>query len=482
MPKYSLRHDYASGGSYSSHVPTFDGLVIGGGGGAYMSYAGGSNNHNHHHGHASSPEKPTNGRRERCLRHLMHIGLALLILTALAYAVLNKTDLGHKLNESLRNTFTGMSGDQPAADRGRSLDLDKAQTIVRKVDTDVLRSTVVETKTGKLQGFVQNVTGTEVATFLSVPYGKPPTGMLRFRRTEPIDRWEGTKLATQQPPPCIQSEYTQRIFPVNILNDSITEDCLFLNIWSPTGGADDRKRSVMIFLHGGMFTIGSIGLDEYDGRMLAAVGDVVVVTVQYRLGIFGFLDLDHEQVPGNMGLFDQYTALEWVSNNIEAFGGDPNSITLFGTSAGAISIGLHMYHPNATKLFHRAILQSGSPMLLKQVYSRGEDLAAKFAEQIGCWKPGNESSIYDNPEEVIECLDRTPFEKIYKLQDDLVRDNPIPFLPTIPSDYIENFLTDYNETTTLPQKEVIMGKCWISPSFYHHFHLPGQVSTRTRAP
>src|SRR5699024_3640002 len=120
-----------------------------------------------------------------------------------------------------------------------------------------------------------------------------------------------------------------------------------LNIWAPVSRNKTEKRSVMVLIHGGLFTIGSIGIDEYDGRMLAAVGDVIVVTIQYRLGIFGFLDMDNEAIPGNMGLFDQYTAFKWVSENIEHFGGDPQSITLFGTSAGSISIGFHMFSHRA---------------------------------------------------------------------------------------------------------------------------------------
>ncbi|KPM11186.1 acetylcholinesterase-like protein 7 [Sarcoptes scabiei] len=310
----------------------------------------------------------------------------------------------------------------------------------------ILRSIVVRTKVGRLRGFVQNVTGVEVQTFLSIPYAQPPIGRLRFRRTKPVRRWSNTRDATRIPPPCFQPEYTQRLFPVHILNENITEDCLYLNVWSPLNGR--KNNTVMIWIHGGLFTIGSTGIDEYDGRMLAAFGNVIVVSIQYRLGVFGFLDLDTERIPGNMGLFDQFTAIKWVRQNIKFFGGDPKSITLFGTSAGSISIGFHMFSPLTKHLFKRAILQSGSPMILKDALERGEKLAEKFASLIGCFKPSSSidsyennstmtsttptlSSIYDDPEPIVDCIDRTPIKLIYEAQNELVRDNPVPFMPTI---------------------------------------------------
>src|SRR5699024_5453530 len=132
------------------------------------------------------------------------------------------------------------------------------------------------------------------------------------------------------------------------------------------------------------------------------------------------------------------------------------SVTLFGTSAGSISIGFHMFSPRASPHFKRAILQSGSPMLLKQVYTRGEQLAEKFASMVGCFVKGN-GSIYDDPDPVVACLDELPYEKIYEAQGKLVENNPVPFMPTIPSEYIEQYIHDFNESTVLKQKEILMG-------------------------
>jgi para-nitrobenzyl esterase len=146
------------------------------------------------------------------------------------------------------------------------------------------------------------------------------------------------------------------------------EDCLTLNVWTP--GADKRRRPVMVYIHGGAYIIGSGRWGWYEGCRLVERGDVVLVTINYRLGAFGFLDLselgdgDHE-VSANCGLLDQVAALEWVRDNIERFGGDPNNVTVFGESAGGISICCLLAMNCARGLFHRAIVQSGGPNLIR---------------------------------------------------------------------------------------------------------------------
>jgi para-nitrobenzyl esterase len=140
-----------------------------------------------------------------------------------------------------------------------------------------------------------------------------------------------------------------------------SQDCLYLNVWTPA--ADARLRPVLVWIHGGAFVLGSGSAALYDGSLLARRGDVVVVTINYRLGAFGFLDLSRV-IPGeglsNAGLRDQVAALEWVRDNIEAFGGDPENVTIFGESAGGMSVGTLLGTPSAKGLFHRAICQSGA--------------------------------------------------------------------------------------------------------------------------
>ncbi|XP_027194901.1 acetylcholinesterase-like isoform X4 [Dermatophagoides pteronyssinus] len=408
--------------------------------------------------------------------------LLILIVGVIIYQAFNNyhviTYVSHSVKSFFRGDFDNIIGivDDNYNNNNNSDDR-KNNIYYVPGETEILRHMVIRTRLGRLRGFVQNVNNVEVQTFLSVPFGQPPIDKLRFRRTRPIRKWTGIKDATEFPSPCIQSEYTQRLFPVHIINQNVSEDCLYLNIWSPLGS---RNKSVMVMIHGGLFTIGSISVDEYDGRMLAAHGDVVVVTIQYRLGIFGFLDLDSERIPGNMGLFDQAMALKWIHDNIRYFGGNPNSITLFGTSAGSISIGFHMFSSHAQRLFQRAILQSGSPMLLKDAFLRGESVAEKFAEIIGCYEKGNQT-IYEDPEPIIDCIDQTPFDQIYKAQDEIVQDNPVPFMPTIPSEYIESLIGDFNDSIKLFQKQVLMGFNLNEGALMLHLSYP-KIYTRHDVP
>ena len=322
-----------------------------------------------------------------------------------------------------------------------------------KTNSEEDNSIIVLTKSGKIRGKTLDVLGTKVNTFLGIPYGEPPTGKLRFRHTVPVKSWNDVRNATRLPPACIQPEYTQKLFPVKILQWDMSEDCLFMNIWSPI--TNETSLPVMVWIHGGMFTIGSVGVDEYDGSVLATFGNVIVVSIQYRLGIFGFLDLETDEIPGNMGIWDQAMALKWINQNIANFGGDPNSVTLFGQSAGGISIGLHMMSPETKHLFKRAIFQSGSPMLLNQVYGRGHKIAQHFSQLVGCLPQGTD--LDDSLEMVVKCIDNMRFKKISDAQQEMVKGNPVPFLPTIPSDYVESFPTENNENITYEQKEILIG-------------------------
>lgn len=221
-----------------------------------------------------------------------------------------------------------------------------------------MSNTIVETVYGKLEGREIE----SVFAWKGIPYAKPPVGPLRFRAPERPNSWDGIQDAGSFSPvgPQTQREI-MKFFGNNVLN--ISEDCLYLNVWSPA--ADDKKRPVLVWIHGGSFVSGSGSSDWYDGASFADQGDVVVVTINYRLGVFGFLHLgefggEKYSTSGNCGILDQVAALEWVQENISAFGGDPNNVTVFGESAGAMSIGVLLGLPSAQGLFHRAIMQSGA--------------------------------------------------------------------------------------------------------------------------
>nr|QIK02111.1 carboxylesterase 11 [Holotrichia parallela] len=216
---------------------------------------------------------------------------------------------------------------------------------------------IVETEQGKLRGRIDcDYRGVKFYSFQGIPYAKPPLGKLRFKAPQPPESWPGVRDATQEGSEC----YSTHI----ILNTIVgSEDCLFLNVYTPNlpSRGECPLKPVMFWIHGGGFTSGSGNSDMYGPQYLIAE-DVVVVTINYRLGVLGFLSLNDLKlgVPGNAGLKDQVLALKWVQKNIRNFGGDPENVTIFGESAGGASVHFLMLSPMSKGLFHKAIAQSGS--------------------------------------------------------------------------------------------------------------------------
>jgi para-nitrobenzyl esterase len=219
----------------------------------------------------------------------------------------------------------------------------------------------VEVITG--YGRVRGTRSAGVCTFRGVPYAAAPEGPLRFLAPAPPRPWDGVFDATAAGTACPQSvgAATQevngfaRLFgPGDLLTD---EDCLNLNVFAPDDAEPGNAKPVMVWIHGGAFRIGTGGSPLYDGTRLARRGGVVVVTINYRLGVLGFLNLP-EVGPANVGLRDQIAALRWVQEEIASFGGDPTNVTIFGESAGAKSVECLVASPHARGLFGRAILQS----------------------------------------------------------------------------------------------------------------------------
>jgi carboxylesterase type B len=217
-----------------------------------------------------------------------------------------------------------------------------------------------------------------INVFKGIPFAEPPVGPLRFRPPVAKEPWNGAYNATYYRDACVQDP-TQEV-----TNGSVSEDCLHLNIFAPKpampGGA-----AVMVWIHGGGFVIGS-GLSYYPSPLVAA-GDVIVVTINYRLNAFGFLSTGDAASPGNVGMMDQVLALEWIKENIGAFGGDNNNITIFGESAGSASVNFHLLSERSKGLFNRAMMQSGT-MLSPWAFTNDRDFTRKQAfdigEKLGC--------------------------------------------------------------------------------------------------
>ncbi|HEX4491572.1 MAG TPA: carboxylesterase/lipase family protein [Acidimicrobiia bacterium] len=249
---------------------------------------------------------------------------------------------------------------------------------------------IVDTRSGKVQGLERN----GIHVFRGIPYAAPPVGGRRWKPPQREDAWDDVRDATK-----FSAQSAQGLFMLDQMlggeERAKSEDSLYLNVFTP--GLDDARRPVMVWIHGGAFMFGEGATPWYDGTKFATRGDVVLVSLNYRLGSFGFLHLadlfgDDVAGSGNVGLLDQVAALEWVRDNIEAFGGDPNRVTIFGESAGAGSIGTLLGMPAARGLFSAAIPQSGAASWFA-TREHATEIASVIVEQLGV-KPGDLDALY----------------------------------------------------------------------------------------
>jgi para-nitrobenzyl esterase len=221
-------------------------------------------------------------------------------------------------------------------------------------------------------GLVQGTRDHGIAVYLGVPFAAPPIGDLRWRAPQPVAAWPGVRQADKFAPACMQVPIVMPALGLDAV--TVNEDCLYLNVWTPSKSPKD-KLAVMVWIYGGGFTIGGTSMGQYDGKNLARKG-VVLVSVAYRLGQFGFLahpelSAENHGHSGNYGLLDQIAGLQWVKRNIAAFGGDPNRITIFGESAGGIAVSMLASSPLAKGLFRGAISESGGSFAPARLVNEG---------------------------------------------------------------------------------------------------------------
>ena len=281
---------------------------------------------------------------------------------------------------------------------------------------------IVETAQGRLEGFSKD----GVLRFNGIPYAKPPVGPLRWRAPEAPEPWTGIRDAARFGGIAPQVRSAAEAVLGGTPGEQ-SEDCLYLNVWTP---GTDSKRPVMVWIHGGAFVTGAGTIGTYNGKHLAARGDVVVVTINYRLGALGFLNLrdatdGKHEARGVEGLRDQIAALNWVKENIARFGGDPQNVTVFGESAGAMSIGALNAMPAAQGLFHKAILQSGAAHIGKR-----RDSSAKIAKLLLDTLGVRDAAHLAN----------VPLDAIVKAQAGILKSRRdgggLPFAPTIDGDLL----------------------------------------------
>jgi para-nitrobenzyl esterase len=282
-------------------------------------------------------------------------------------------------------------------------------------------ASIIRTEKGDVRGILSDDERVEI--FAGIPFAKPPVGELRWKEPQELEPWDGVLTADHFAPMAMQVEYG-RVFNflvncyVHSKNDRtykgpMSEDCLYLNVWRPSNiaaGVDGEKLPVLVYIHGGSLTSGQSWYEKYDGTNLAREG-IIVVTVAYRLGVFGYFadkELAAESpngTTGNYGLLDQIKALEWVSKNIEAFGGDTGNITIAGESAGSSSVNAICASPLAKGLFRRAIAESSSivqktPPHTFRTMKTALEMGANIKEEFKC--------------STVEELRKIPAEKLIK--------------------------------------------------------------------
>ncbi|CAD7085435.1 unnamed protein product [Hermetia illucens] len=250
---------------------------------------------------------------------------------------------------------------------------------------------IVTTSLGKIRGAcLKSSTGKDFYAFRGMHYAKPPVNELRFKAPLPVEKWNGILDATKDGPMCPQ--------PTTNLSD-VSEDCLRINVYThnlPSEGTSNVRKPVIVYLHPGGFYAVSGQSWNFAGPLYFMDRDIVLVTLNYRLGTLGFLSTGTAEAPGNAGLKDQVMALKWIQSHIANFGGDPNSITLLGYSAGALSITMHLISPMSRNLFHKAIVMSASTTAQWEVPSNQLDLGQRQARLLNC----TDATV----KEMVDCL------------------------------------------------------------------------------
>jgi len=285
---------------------------------------------------------------------------------------------------------------------------------------------VVETSYGKLAGTEKD----GISRFRGIPFAQPPIGPRRWQPPQPPEPWAGVRDASRFGNPALQNP--SMLGPMMGIDLGHTsEDCLYLNVWTP--GTDSGRRPVLVWIHGGAFVMGSASQILYNGATLARRGDVVVVTINYRLGALGYLHLQElcdgrSPVASNTGLLDQIAALEWVQREIAAFGGDPSNVTVFGESAGSMSVAALLGTPRARGLFQRAILESGSANFVGMP-KQATRVAEAVLKELGI-APAEAQRLHDVPAEAILEAQQYVFLSLQS------RLGTLPFAPVVDGDVL----------------------------------------------
>nr|AND78201.1 juvenile hormone esterase [Coccinella septempunctata] len=320
----------------------------------------------------------------------------------------------------------------------------------------------VKTESGKVQGTrlqSKSLKRGYYYAFMGIPYAQPPVGDLRFRSPKWVRNWPGVLDGSKQGSACVEV-----VLRISTGTSIVTgeEDCLFLNVFTKTNPATVKQfKPVMVFIHGGGYIQGSSDVKIYGPDLLVAK-DVLVVTLNYRLGVFGFLSTEDLASPGNYGLKDQNLALRWIQRNIKYFGGDPDNVMIFGHSAGSISAHLHMLSPKSRGLFHKVLLESGSALCLWGSQRKPRNMAYLLGVANGITHPRDSYELVEKLREInLEELKKTLLGVALTGTSQSLFTG-LPYAPTLEEDHEEAFLTRNNwyemlETGNFSHVPVVMG-------------------------
>lgn len=315
------------------------------------------------------------------------------------------------------------------------------------------RAARVTTIYGEIEGITDTIDDVIVDIYLGVPFASPPLGDLRFRAPQQADEWTGVKETKTQPNSCMQLPDTAfgRFEGVEMwnANTAVNEDCLYLNLWV---ARTNVSMPTLVWIYGGSFTYGSISLDVYDGRYLAAKQGVIVASMQYRMGVMGFLYSGTDDAPGNMGLLDQQLAVKWIYDNIERFGGDSSKITLIGESAGAVSISHHLLAPSSWPYFNNAIMLSTTSLAPWAIDKPADvlGLTLTLAEQMDC----EDADL----REIIKCLRSANASVLESKQWYLgIEKNIGTFSPTVDGKFLKKYPSQLLNSGEMKEADILLG-------------------------
>ncbi|CAG9839710.1 unnamed protein product [Diabrotica balteata] len=275
---------------------------------------------------------------------------------------------------------------------------------------------------GKIRGHIlQSSDGNDFYAFQDVPYGESRAGSNRFKPSNPRGPWEGVLNATENKKMCPQASFMNNY----LKSDSdLTEDCLVLNVYTPVKPSSGKSLPIYFWIHGGAFLVGSGSMDSFDPKYLIDY-DIVIVTINYRLGAFGFLTTLDDSIPGNLGLKDQLLALKWVHEHIHKFGGDPKQITVGGESAGSMSTGFQLLSRAAKGLFSGIIQQSGSPLARFFYPSNDRELAFEFGKTL------NSSFTSTKSSDLLELLQQASYSDLLDVQNKFAPGGTVGFMDAL---------------------------------------------------